>query len=238
MNAGRGQAMSAWTLESTSTLRRAGGGPLRPGGLRLTGQALAACDFAPGSRILDAGCGTGVTSRYLADQHRLSVFGIDTSATLLGAARDQDSALALARGTLDTLPFASASFDGIICECTLSQTRPAIVLAEFARVLRPGGQLVLTDLYSRSPAVEQPAATPTKEQTLALLEATGFKLSLWQDRTADLKRLAVDLIMAPGDCADNLRGWQPGNAGDPKLNERTAWRNLGYYLLVARRTDV
>ena len=55
------------------------GQTLRPGGLHLTARAVDFCGFAPGDRILDAGCGYGVTGRYLSDEYGIRVVGIDIS---------------------------------------------------------------------------------------------------------------------------------------------------------------
>lgn len=144
-------------------------------------------------------------------------------------------------GDLESLPLANQSFDGIICECTFSQTRAREVLAEFGRVLRPGGSLILTDLYrKRTPKnplsdSKERDILATKDQTMDLLKAAQFETTHWQDRTGDLKQLAFRLIMAPGACLDNLLGWsrQSGDAQEQAL--QSDWQSLGYQLLIARR---
>jgi SAM-dependent methyltransferase len=236
--------MTAWHLDNSRTLQDAAEGTLRPGGLGLTLEALEICRFARGSRILDAGCGTGATLRQVARSGDYAVFGIDLSASLLAAAGSQGPGSRLIRGNLERLPFAGQSFDGIICECTLSQTRTAAVLPEFGRVLRPGGQLILSDLYRKSPPKSPPAqavenaSLATKEQSLALLQAARFEATHWQDRSGDLKQLAVRLIMAPGACRDNLFGWSRQSGATPEQALRTDWQSLGYQLLIARRTSI
>jgi SAM-dependent methyltransferase len=233
--------MTDWKLENSTPLQTAAGGTLRPGGISLTEQAIRTCDFAPGSRILDAGCGTAVTTRQLSKHGQLSVFGIDRSASLLGEARNQSQKLPLVRGELEKLPFARQSFDGIICECTLSQTGATSVLGEFARVLRPGGLLILSDLYlklARQNPLTESAGGPslaTKRQTVELLQAAHFKMTHWQDRTGDLKQLAVRLILAPGACLDNLFGWSRQSGGAQEQTHRSHWETIGYHLLIARR---
>ncbi len=233
--------MTDWQLHTSRTLQDAAEGTLRPGGLGLTTEALEVCRFARGSRILDAGCGTGVTVQHVSSRGDYQVFGIDRSPSLLAEACSQGHRPGLIRGDLESLPFANQSFDGIICECTFSQTRGSAVLAEFGRVLRPGGALILTDLYRRR-APECPLSgtkerdfLATKDQTMDLLQAARFETIHWQDRTADLKQLAFRLIMAPGACLDNLLGWsrQSGDAQQQALCHD--WQSLGYHLLIARR---
>lgn len=235
--------MTAWQLEDARTLQDAAEGTLRPGGLSLTRQALDLCRFVPGSRILDAGCGTGATLRHLASRGRLSVFGIDSSASLLAEACRHPQRPPLLRGELESLPLASQSLDGIICECTLSQTKVSAVLAEFSRVLRPGGRLIISDLYrklaqtNRAGGSGRKAPLATREQGIARLRAAQFETLHWQDRSRELKQLAVRLVMAPGACLDNLFGWsRPGSANpNPACAD---WQAVGYQLLIAERVSL
>jgi SAM-dependent methyltransferase len=93
--------------------------------------------------ILDAGCGTGGNSAHLRAYG--TVTGIDYSAEALAFARERPG-LRLARASVETLPFADASFDLILSNdvlCHLGVASDVTALQEFARVLRPGGVLFL-----------------------------------------------------------------------------------------------
>jgi arsenite methyltransferase len=234
------QSLSQWTLENSRNLLDAAEGTLRPGGLRLTEQALDLCDLAPGSRILDAGCGSAATTRHLARVHKMSAIGLDRSPSLLGAARHQDRVLPLICAELENLPFTDHSFDGVICECVLSQTRAAEVLSELGRVLRPGGLLIISDLYRQKVSAPDDLgqagadSLATKGQTLNLLDAAQFEVTHWQDRTGDLKNLAVRLILAADSGQDNLQHWSR-QSGCSHTTETCGLRpDVGYHLLVAR----
>jgi SAM-dependent methyltransferase len=94
-------------------------------------------------RVLDAGCGTGGTTAWLARYG--AVVGVDIAAEAVPFWRPR-GLTRVARGSVDALPFASGAFDLVTCFDVLYHqqvTHEATVLAEFWRVLRPGGWLLL-----------------------------------------------------------------------------------------------
>jgi SAM-dependent methyltransferase len=101
----------------------------------------------PPGRALDAACGTGRHAAFLASRgHR--VVGVDASAPMLAHARTRVPRATFAVGSLVALPIPDASVDVAVCALALMHLpdiRPAV--AELARVLRPGGLLVLSDLH-------------------------------------------------------------------------------------------
>lgn len=232
--------MNCWTPDSCSRLAEVTGDSLRPGGLDLSQHLLGFGSFQPGSRILDAGCGMGATLRYLTHTGWLTAVGVDSSEAMLIAARRQSPQLPLVCATLERLPFGGTSFDGIMCECVLSQTVVNAVLAEFQRVLRVDGLLLVSDLYRRvCPGLAtDPAPLDrllTKGQLESMLQDAGFTIEHWEDRTRDLQELAIRLIMAPGPVGNNLFGCRgPGGLSDENEPD-TGYRHVGYHLLVARR---
>lgn len=95
---------------------------------------------------LDAGCGTGQVTRALELRFPTArLFGLDTTPAMLARARARCQRAAIHEGNLDLpLPYPDTSFDRVICSNVLyALPRPAFTLGEFARVLRPGGRLVL-----------------------------------------------------------------------------------------------
>ena len=96
-------------------------------------------------RILDAGCGTGRMSRYLAARG-CRVEGCDLSPAMVEEARAAAPGIAVQVGSLTALPYADASFSGVLAWYssihTARDAQPAI-WAEVARVLRPGGVVLV-----------------------------------------------------------------------------------------------
>jgi SAM-dependent methyltransferase len=102
---------------------------------RLVGKYL-----TPETRVLDAGCGRGgIIELYWEDVKQ--AVGVDFDLDSLSEHRCLEQ---LVRGNLAQLPFPGDSFDVVMCSWVLEHlTQPDVVLAELARVLRPGGHLVL-----------------------------------------------------------------------------------------------
>ena len=106
--------------------------------------ALAADGGAGTGRALDAGCGHGWQAGALA---RLGyrTHGVDLAGALLAVARRRQPAVCFARADIAALPYPAGAFDAVsCCGSTLSFVQdPDAVLGELARVLRPGGRLLL-----------------------------------------------------------------------------------------------
>lgn len=120
-------------------------------------RAISSLNLAAGSRVLDAGCGTGEALRWFSSVVGPdgAVVGIDLATAHIAAAR----ALGVAKATVlhaDLLhaPFAPASFDLIWCVNTIHHLRdPILGLQRLAVLLRPGGRIavgqssLLPDMY-------------------------------------------------------------------------------------------
>ncbi len=98
------------------------------------------------SRLLDVGCGTGLTTLPLCRRGR-QVVAVDYSHSSVGVLRAKPGAPPALQADLCALPFKSGSFDVVMCANTLQHLRPAIhelAIAELQRLVAPGGALVVT----------------------------------------------------------------------------------------------
>ncbi|MBF6590530.1 MAG: class I SAM-dependent methyltransferase [Ktedonobacterales bacterium] len=129
------------------------GESFHPGGMALTERLGELLRLGPGSRVLDVAAGKGASAIHLARTFGCGVVGVELSAENVreatqAAERAGVSELArFERDDAEQLAAAEASFDALICECafcTFPDKRAAA--AEFARVLRPGGHVGMSDL--------------------------------------------------------------------------------------------
>lgn len=112
--------------------------------LPLFGAALDAARVTSGTRLLDAGCGAGLLS-LLASLRGAVVTALDASPGLLAIARQRLPNADVREGDLEDLPFADASFDAVTAVNSLFYAEDmAAAMRELARVVRPGGRIVVT----------------------------------------------------------------------------------------------
>ena len=103
---------------------------------------------ASGERLLDVGCGTGtLLARLGAERPGVGGWGVDLSTGMLRVAREKlPPRIPLVAADVQRLPLAASSFDVVVSSSSLHYwPHPTDALSEIARVLHPGGLLVLTD---------------------------------------------------------------------------------------------
>jgi len=157
-------------------------------------------------RLLDVGCGTGLLgARLRLELRSTSVVGLDFSAGMLRHARSRDGALALVRGDAERLPFRDDAFDALVTtEAFHWFPDPGGALAEFRRVLRPSGLLLVAVVtprlaltgrlaYMASRLVGQPFHWPTASELAGRLASAGFRL----ERQQHVARFPGVLVFPP-----------------------------------------
>jgi ubiquinone/menaquinone biosynthesis C-methylase UbiE len=102
-------------------------------------------DGLPIGVALDVACGTGRHTRHLSGLGHM-VIGIDRSSAMLAAASAKVPAASFRRADLHELPLPDRCIDVLVCALALTHAPDlSTAFAEFVRVLKPGGHLVLSD---------------------------------------------------------------------------------------------
>lgn len=172
---------------------------LHGGGFTTTETQVALAEIPKGCHVLDAGCGIGGPSRFLAGQHGCTVEGIDLTpeyidvATQLNEMVGLDDKISLSVGSVTELPYDNERFDAVLCQnVSMNVSDKETLFCEAFRVLKPGG------IYTISHIAEGPNAPPiyplpwartsdgsfleTPERILMLLKQAGFEAI--EDRAA------------------------------------------------------
>lgn len=107
-----------------------------------------AVDPKPGERVLDVACGTGTSTASLA-KGGARVVGADFSPGMIAEARRRHPALEFVEADATALPFGDDEFDAVTISFGLRNiVDPHAALAEFYRVLKPGGRVVVCEFSS------------------------------------------------------------------------------------------
>ncbi|MBF6183410.1 class I SAM-dependent methyltransferase [Nocardia otitidiscaviarum] len=133
---------------------------------------------------LDAACGTGRVAAVLAEYgHR--VIGVDSSPEMLDIARKRSAEVDFRLGEVAGLPVETDTVDIVTCSLALTHLRElGEAFGEFARVLRPGGQLVIADVHPELVA-------RTHIPTVRLPDGTPARVRSYRHRTGDYLRAAL-----------------------------------------------
>jgi len=157
-------------------------------------------NLRPGETVLDLGSGPGLDAFLAADQvgPMGRVIGVDMTPAMLERARANTKKAGLANvefreGRLEALPVADASVDAVTSNCVVNLVPDkAAVFREIARVLRPGGRAVISDivLEGRLPDVIERdlmayvgciSGALQRGEYFALAEAAGLRVEVLKD---------------------------------------------------------
>lgn len=240
-----GQGQSTERVQGHWALARAGKRVLRPGGIGLTRQMLAALDIGPADRVVEFAPGLGVTARLVLQRRPAAYYGVE---------RDPVAAARLERRLLQTpaggsgvsiipapaeqsgLPAAVATV--VYAEALLSMHTPeqkARIVAAASRLLVPGGRYAIHELCllpggiplairreiqaEMSKNIHVGVQPLTQTEWFQLLEQHGFRVQ-WQQE-APMRLLQPKRLLADEGLAGALR-FLCNVARDPALRRRIA----------------
>jgi len=163
-------------------------------------------DSLPLGVALDAACGTGRHAEYLASLGH-TVTGVDVSPEMLDVARGKLPDMEFHEADLQQLPLADNSVDLVVCGLAVSHMPDlAPVFAEFVRVLRPNGYLVLSDSRGHFSDIGFPIVRKQEDGTF------GY-MPIWSRLASDYLAAALPLGLNVLRC-DELRRRHPLVADD------------------------
>jgi SAM-dependent methyltransferase len=240
------------------------GDSFHPGGLRLTERLGVHLQLNERSMVLDVAAGTGASALYLAERFGCQVIGVDLSprnvleASAAATARHLATRVRFGCADAERLPFPDGPFDAVICECAFC-TFPdkGAAAREFARVLRVGGRVGLSDLTRRAPLPESLSgllawisciadALPVEAYQRCLAEA-GLATEAPEPhdealdelvRQVEGRLLATELTLALSRTLPGNFDLRAAKTLAREAREAIARRLLGYCLIVATRSAI
>jgi len=220
------------------------GDTLRPGGMFLTDRAIKICEFKQNDKILDVGCGMGVTVEKLKSIYNLNAFGVDPSLKLLQLGKEKYGNHNIELGRGEELPYENSFFKGVMAECTMSLMEDfKKTIMESNRVLEDKGYFIVSDVYARRPEYLEEVQKHNVNSCMrglfnidVLKEAilsSGFEIICFEDWTDLLKQLMVKIIFKYGSMSEFWEIATCSSCGD--FQKKLTLCKPGYFLLVAQK---
>lgn len=215
---------------------------MRPGGLLLTQKILENLNLEKKSKLLDIGCGKGISASYISNTYEIDVYGIDCSEKLILEAKKNYEINKLIVADAHDLPFEDEDFEAVIMECSLSTFGNINkALTEAKRVLRPNGFIGITDIYFKSEEEylkhqnnlcdDFDFGIMSEKKLKRIMNLNGFRIIKWEDESKLLKQFLIELIWK---CSEFNLDWF---AKASKLNSLDAIKNLSYFTMIAQKNS-
>jgi arsenite methyltransferase len=246
------------TAYSSSAARWLLGDSFHPGGAQLTSRLGRALQVDAGKLVVDVASGPGTSALQIAQDTGCDVIGIDLAAESVAAATRAAAKAGLSarvrfvQGDAEALPLADEATDGALCECALC-TFPdkAAAARQFARVLRPGARVAISDMTAFRDELPPPltsmeawvaciADARPLDEIASLLEDGGLvvesterhdeKLAAMLDRID--ARLQAARLLGADVFGDRVR---EGRELVAAAHDSLARGFLGYAVVIARR---
>ncbi len=234
------------------------GDSFHPGGLTLTHQLALQTLINRKSKVLDVAAGKCTSAHYLADNFGATTFVVDQGVANLQAAKAElnHDKIHILQGDATQLPFASESFDVVLCECALSTfNNREKALTEIYRVLKPRGFIAISDVFLNEPMPTDLhnrlsqwlciRGALNSKRSQEIIEFGGFRQLRFKDVSAQLLETIHDIeakLTAPNpqlsaliacELSRQQTDWQHGIAS--RLAKFIYNGGAGYYTITARK---
>ncbi len=237
------------------------GDSYHPGGLALTDRLGQTLGLRPNMRVLDVAAGNGASAIYLAQTFGVTVVGVEYGSrlveTAIAAAHTAGigESVHFLQGDAEHLPFDTAQFDALICECAFC-TFPdkTSAASEFARMLKPGGSIGMTDISRRGEMPEDLqgllawvaclADAQPLDAYAAYLREAGLTITLREEHSAALAQLvhevrtrllAAEILVKLKKVALPIADFDQAKALARAAADAVRTGHLGYILLTATK---
>ncbi|MFF0298043.1 methyltransferase domain-containing protein [Kitasatospora sp. NPDC004615] len=225
---------------------------------RLNDLMVTLLDPAPGAAILDIGCGVGKPALQLVAARDVRVTGIAIADVEVEQANERakeagrSDVATFRNADVTDLPFEDGSFDGAwALESLLHVPDRNRALAETARVLRPGGRLVIADTVERPPmspegrkvldeirAAYHVSPYATADEYAGLLAGNGFvdvEIRDISDKVVRTGSIMADAVAARREELARIDGPEPVDQYIDLMRRAAASPDIGYLVIVATR---
>ncbi|MTD40241.1 methyltransferase domain-containing protein [Erwinia sp. CPCC 100877] len=175
---------------------------LRPGGVKATGWLLEQAQFTKEAKVLEVACNMGTTLIEIAKKYPCSLIGVDIDKEALAKAQTAiekeqlQERVVVQPGNALKLPFEDNTFDIVINEAMLTMLdddAKAKALAEYYRVLKPGGRLLTHDIsLPEGQEAEKEALSKTIKTRVSPLSVAN-----WQRHYQSIGFAKVDYQVGP-----------------------------------------
>jgi ubiquinone/menaquinone biosynthesis C-methylase UbiE len=179
-------------------------------------------DIAQTGRALDVACGPGFVAMAFAPSCR-AVIGIDATDLLIARARVEATRrglenIAFVLGNVERMPFATEEFDAAACRFAFHHfAHPYELLAEMARVLRPGGRMVIVDQTTS----EDPAKSDYHNRIERLCDPSHVRAIPVSEWERMINEAGLEVTYRGGrDTSYDLESWMAHGGPSPERRAR------------------
>lgn len=206
------------------------------GGFKATQTLLQMCHIEPGKRVLEIGCGAGMTSWRLAKEYGCFVVGVDLSEEMIAWSKKRAEREGVTEQTefrvanAEKLPFEDYEFDLVFCESvTAFPEDKQRAVKEYARVAKSGGYVGMNEgtWINHPPPADLAEYIRNTMENAVFLNQEGWENLLVEAGLGDIQSVIYELSI--------LDQWKNQMGGLSSGDKRETWKAFGSFLSLYLR---